>query len=59
MIGAEPFHVPALAASVAPAVASPLIVGGELFVGAATPEEIRALAGLVAEAEPSELLAIT
>ena len=59
VIGCEPLHPPGAAVRVLPAETSPLIVGGETFRGASGDWPIRALGALVAEAEPSGLLAIT
>src|SRR5947208_12641195 len=59
VIGCEPLHPPGVAVRVLPAETSPLIVGGETFRGASGDWPIRALGALVADAEPSALLAIT
>src|SRR5213592_3070265 len=59
VIGCEPLQPPGAAVKVLPAETSPLTVGGETVRGASGDCPIRAVGALVADLEPSALLAIT
>jgi hypothetical protein len=59
LIGVAPLQAPGVARSAASTLDSPVIVGSDVFAGLAGAGAMRAVGALVAEAEPSALLAIT